>query len=186
MPAETSPPCVVAGPGPDNMRHDQHKNRRMATWLTIVAISVVVAVVSGVGVLAIMARVSRGISPPEMADGRLAPCPDRPNCVCSEAVTAGGNAVAPIPYTGSADDALETFKRAIVAEGGVVAREAPGYLAATFTTRVFGFVDDLEVRVGESDSVLHVRSASRVGYSDLGSNRRRVEALARRFKDSAP
>ena len=46
---------------------------------------------------------------------------------------------------------------------------------------MFRFVDDLECRLDAENRVIHVRSASRVGYSDLGVNRKRVERLRARF-----
>ena len=64
---------------------------------------------------------------------------------------------------------------AIEIEGGVVVEQGEDYLAAEFTSAVFGFVDDVEFRRGEY--AVHVRSASRVGYSDAGANAARVAAL---------
>lgn len=58
------------------------------------------------------------------------------------------------------------------------------YLWATFSTRIFRFIDDLELRLDEENGVMHVRSSSRVGYSDMGANRRRVEDLRLRFGKS--
>ncbi len=55
------------------------------------------------------------------------------------------------------------------------------YLWATFRSRVFRFVDDLELRLDEAGGVIHVRSAARLGYADFGVNRKRVVALRNRF-----
>lgn len=49
------------------------------------------------------------------------------------------------------------------------------YLAATFTSSLFKFVDDFELRLDNDGNKLHIRSASRLGYSDFGVNKRRVE-----------
>jgi uncharacterized protein (DUF1499 family) len=65
--------------------------------------------------------------------------------------------------------------------GGKIEEEQDGYLWTTFTTRVFRFDDDMEFRMVSSDGMIHVRSGSRVGYSDLGVNRRRVEKLRTLF-----
>jgi len=73
---------------------------------------------------------------------------------------------------------------AIVEQGGQIQAENDDYLAATFTSAFFGFVDDLEARLDVSKGVLHIRSASRVGHSDFGINRKRVELLKRRFTES--
>jgi uncharacterized protein (DUF1499 family) len=65
--------------------------------------------------------------------------------------------------------------------GGKIQEEHDGYLWTTFTSRLFRFVDDVEFRMVSTDGIIHVRSASRVGYSDLGVNRRRVEKLRTLF-----
>jgi len=72
--------------------------------------------------------------------------------------------------------------------GGKIQEEHDGYLWATFTSRVFRFVDDVEFRMVPSDGIIHVRSGSRVGYSDLGVNRKRVEKLRAGFdqRDKEP
>jgi len=109
----------------------------------------------------------------------LAPCPDSPNCVSSLAAPEDHvHAIAPLPFAGDAADALrvahellESWPRTRIVEAG------DGYLHATCRSRIFGWVDDLELLAYPGAGVLHVRSASRVGYSDLGANRRRVERL---------
>jgi uncharacterized protein (DUF1499 family) len=65
--------------------------------------------------------------------------------------------------------------------GGEIQEEHDGYLWTTFTSRLFRFVDDVEFRMVFTDGIIHVRSGSRVGYSDLGVNRRRVEKLRTLF-----
>jgi uncharacterized protein (DUF1499 family) len=55
------------------------------------------------------------------------------------------------------------------------------YLYVEFTSRVFRFVDDVEFLTDPTESVIHVRSASRVGHSDFGANRRRVEQIRTKF-----
>jgi uncharacterized protein (DUF1499 family) len=60
-------------------------------------------------------------------------------------------------------------------------RVTPEYLHVEFKSAVFGFVDDVEFAIGESPGVIHVRSASRLGYWDMGANRRRVERIREEF-----
>jgi uncharacterized protein (DUF1499 family) len=91
--------------------------------------------------------------------------------------------VAPLVFGGTPDAAWARLKEAVKAIGGRIEEENETYLRATFRSRVFRFVDDLECRLASEDGVIHVRSASRVGYSDLGVNRRRVEHLRKRFKN---
>jgi uncharacterized protein (DUF1499 family) len=92
--------------------------------------------------------------------------------------------VSPLAFSGSADSSWERAKRTISEMGGKIVREDDCYLWATFSTRLFRFIDDLELRLDEENGVIHVRSSSRVGYSDIGANRRRVEELRLRFGKS--
>jgi uncharacterized protein (DUF1499 family) len=55
------------------------------------------------------------------------------------------------------------------------------FIGAEFTSFVFRFVDDIEFYCDDRHKVIHVKSASRVGYSDLGINRRRVEKIRKLF-----
>ena len=107
-----------------------------------------------------------------VADGRLRPCPGSPNCVVSEGP---GASIAPFFLEGG--EGWERLRLAIVSQGGTIEREDEGYLHATFRSRIFGFVDDLECR--RDGAMVQIRSASRVGWWDLGANRRRVERLRR-------
>jgi uncharacterized protein (DUF1499 family) len=117
-------------------------------------------------------------------EGRLKPCPPTPNCVCSQATDAP-HAIAPLRYEG---DGAAAFARleALVADwpGAVIVAEGEGYLHAEVPTRWLRFVDDVELLLDPAARVIHVRSASRLGYSDLGANRRRVEAIRSRFSPS--
>jgi uncharacterized protein (DUF1499 family) len=102
---------------------------------------------------------------------RFAACPDKPNCVSSRADPSDRQHYIE-PITGTLADAkawIESQPRTKIVE------EDDGYLHATFKTRFFGFTDDVELQA--DGDTLHVRSASRVGYGDLGVNRKRVEAL---------
>ena len=117
------------------------------------------------------------LPPPPPAIELLAPCPDSPNCVSSLA-TDDGHRVDPLPLEGTAEEALDRLRR-IIEEmaGATVDRVEDGRLEARFRSRIFRFTDDVTLVVDEEAGVVHVRSASRVGYSDLGVNRRRVEAI---------
>lgn len=124
-------------------------------------------------------------------DGRLAPCPTSPNCVSSQAPPEDAeHHVAALPFPASARGdpaaawaALERAVRALERTSVVTVR--PGYLHAEAATALLGFVDDLECLLDAAARVIHVRSASRVGYSDLGVNRKRVETLRARLAESA-
>jgi len=131
-------------------------------------------------VLGLMSRSGEAYS---LIDGRLKQCPDKPNCVSSEFVSDAGHYIEPLVY--SADDAaqvLPELKTVIREMGGSIQVEQTDYLAATFTSSLFRFVDDLEIRIDADQKTIHLRSASRVGHGDLGVNRKRVELLKKAFQ----
>jgi uncharacterized protein (DUF1499 family) len=118
--------------------------------------------------------------------GRLAPCPATPNCVSSQAAaTDATHYVAPLAFTIDPRLAWEQLRELVAtAERASIVAERENYLHAEFRSRLIGFVDDLECVLDAGARVIHVRSASRVGYSDLGVNRARVEALRARLRDA--
>lgn len=107
------------------------------------------------------------------------PCPNRPNCVCSRRDAPRGNRVDPIRVRGNPGAFFGRFKRILANQPRTeIVAETDDYVHATCRT-LLGFVDDLEARLSGSEGVIHVRSASRVGYYDFGVNRARVETLRR-------
>lgn len=121
----------------------------------------------------------RGKTAPGIAGGQLSACGKAPNCVCSEDPTDTVHYVPPLAMPVAPDGTVTwaPVEAAVRDLGGTVVGHQGDYLHAIFVSRVFRFVDDLEVR--RAGDRLHVRSASRVGHSDLGVNRRRVERLRR-------
>ena len=112
-------------------------------------------------------------------DGRLAPPKRTPNCVSSQADPAdAGHFIAPIPFNGASDEAMQAARRAVQAmERSTIVDEQKNYLYAEFRSRLLGYVDDLELLFDEAAGLFHVRSASRLGRRDFGVNRSRVERL---------
>ncbi len=122
-----------------------------------------------VGGLTVLSVISQRGTPPGVKDGTLKPGSSKPNAACSENGTPAAQKVDPL--TGSRDN----IRAAIAATGGTITADSDDYIAATYSTKLMRFVDDVEFR---RDGVLwQVRSASRVGHSDMGANRKRVEAL---------
>lgn len=114
-------------------------------------------------------------------EGRLADCPESPNCVSSQTADEA-HRVDPLEFGEDPESAVTRLKAILAASPGArLVEEKPGYLAYEFRTPVCRFVDDVEFLVEAPAKVIHVRSASRIGYSDLGANRRRVEAIRRRW-----
>lgn len=117
----------------------------------------------------------------------IAGCPSTPNCVSSRSHDEGHH-VRPLSFEGSREDAWQRLRRALRDEPRlrvVEDRPAEGYLRAEATSRMFGFVDDVELKLVPEANIIDVRSASRVGYWDLGVNRRRVERLRVRYRQSS-
>ena len=113
-----------------------------------------------------------------LASGSLLPCASKPNCVCSQGSPAD-RTVAALPIGGEtpsaafdrARDCIESLPRMALITA------SPGYARYECCTQLFRFADDVELLLDEPAGVIHIRSASRVGYSDMGVNRKRVEAL---------
>jgi uncharacterized protein (DUF1499 family) len=117
-----------------------------------------------------------------LVEGRLKQCPDKPNCVSSELVSDAAHYIEPLVYaTDHAAQVLPRLKAIIDEMGGSIQVEKPDYLAAIFTSSIFRFVDDLEIRIDTGQKTIHLRSASRVGHGDGGVNRKRVELLKNSF-----
>lgn len=124
------------------------------------------------------ATMPEGLGP---SNGRLAPCPDSPNCVSSFAEDQE-HAIEALRYQVTEEAAREALMDVVAAMPDTsLVSEGEDYLHYEFRTRIMRFVDDVEFLF--RDGVIHVRSASRVGYSDLGVNRRRVEEIRTRFRD---
>jgi uncharacterized protein (DUF1499 family) len=116
-------------------------------------------------------------------EGRLAPCPATPNCVCSCAAEGDDHAIAPLTFEGSPEEAWKRLGEVLAEQPRMaVVSETPTYRHVECTSRVFRFVDDLELLLDREAKKIHVRSASRAGRSDLGVNRRRVEAIRQAFE----
>ena len=113
-----------------------------------------------------------------LEDGRLRACPSSPNCVCSDVEPGSAAHVEPFPVPEGVEPAAAFAGLVrLVDERASIASREPDYVHAVFKTRLMRFRDDFEARLAPEDRLIHVRSASRLGYSDLGANRRRVEEL---------
>ena len=118
-----------------------------------------------------------------IVDGALAACPNKPNCVSSQAAASDKkHYIEALTYNGEPAQAREGLELAIAGmkRGRTVVREA-NYWRVEFTSALLRFVDDVEFLFDDNARRIDVRSASRVGYSDLGVNRRRMEEIRRRF-----
>lgn len=115
------------------------------------------------------------------SDNRISPCPKTPNCVSSLDADRR-HFVQPLRFAGSANDAQYRLLRILndLRRARVVTFEE-NFIQAEFISSVFGFIDDVVFDFDDREKIVHVKSASRVGFSDLGVNRRRIEKIRKRF-----
>lgn len=162
---------ITSGPSEDR---PARRRRSLLRWIIVLTL-----VTGGWCVVTNLGPKSLGV-----ADGRLRPCPASPNCVCS-CDAEPGHGISPLRFTGSADDALQRLRKVLVAMPRTrIRRDEAAYLHVECRSLIFRFVDDVEFLLDADVGVIHVRSASRLGYSDLGVNRRRVEAIRQAFDAS--
>lgn len=115
---------------------------------------------------------------------RLRPCPATPNCVSSLAEDQRHH-LPPIPCSGSVEVTIEQLQSVLSGMPRMRIVEADGnYLRAEATSLLFRFVDDVEFVVDAEAGLIHFRSASRIGHSDLGTNRARMERIRRELQGS--
>lgn len=108
----------------------------------------------------------------------LKPCPDSPNCVSTQADPSdSGHYIAPVAYTGEVSMVIDAIKDAVSSNGGSVVSSTETTVQALFVTKLLKFKDDVDFEVDDEAKLIHFRSASRVGHSDLGANRKRMDAL---------
>ena len=114
-------------------------------------------------------------------NGKLAPCPSSPNCVSSQSTDAL-HQIAPLTFTSTPEQALAKLKSIIQSLPRTqIITETEDYLYAEFKSALLGFVDDVEFYLDQNANIIHVRSASRLGQSDLGVNRQRIETIRAKF-----
>lgn len=116
-------------------------------------------------------------------EGKLTPCPNTPNCVNSQSQDTT-HKIEPLTYDSTPTEAMTALKSVIQAmERTKIITEQDNYLYTEFTTRLMGFVDDVEFFIDDRAKVIHVRSASRLGKSDLGVNRKRIETIRAKLRE---
>ena len=109
--------------------------------------------------------------------GQLSPCPDSPNCVLSK-IADEIHTIEAISYSGNQDSARELLLKVLsVVPRTSVVEQTDDYIRVEFQTSLMGFIDDGEFFFSPDEKLIHVRSASRLGESDLNLNRRRIEQI---------
>jgi uncharacterized protein (DUF1499 family) len=111
----------------------------------------------------------------------ITPCPKTPNCV-SSVDTDVRHFIHPLRFADNTEEAqlrllniLSQLKRVRVV------KNEENLIQAEFISSVFRFVDDVKFHFDDHKKIAHVKSSSRVGFSDFGVNRRRVESIRKKF-----
>lgn len=116
-----------------------------------------------------------------VSNGKLAPCPNSPNCVSSQSTDAG-HKIAPLTFRSTPETAIANLKKIIESLPRTqIITESQDYLYVEFKSALLGFVDDVEFYLDRNANAIEVRSASRLGQSDLGVNRQRIETIRAKF-----
>ncbi|MCF6338367.1 MAG: DUF1499 domain-containing protein [Gammaproteobacteria bacterium] len=142
---------------------------------------------SVIGLLVIIGLYFLGLSvssrkPPDlgMLNDQLRTCPATPNCVSSERQDTEAY-IEPLKVTATTNDAWneawKNAKQAVTENGGEVVTERADYFHARFVTPLMRYIDDVELRIDKDNQLIHIRSASRIGHSDFGANRKRVTKI---------
>jgi uncharacterized protein (DUF1499 family) len=157
--------------------------RMLMIWIPLGLVALV-----GIALVAGRAGLLSGSAPNDLGvrEGRLKPPSERPNSVSSQAALHPNHPrldyarIEPLPISGSAEATLDRIAQIVGSKpGGRVVKREPGYLQAVFETKLMRYQDDVEFWADAAAGVVQVRSASRVGYSDRGVNRSRIESIRR-------
>jgi uncharacterized protein (DUF1499 family) len=145
----------------------------------------------GLGLLCLIALgvAARLVSRPRglgVIKGQLASCPATPNCVSTQSNNPSQR-MAPIPYTTTTEVAMQSLVAIVRSQPrATVLEQTPTYLAVVYRSPIFHFPDDVEITFDEGHRLIHFRAAARLGRSDLGVNRARMEAISQAFRAQDP
>lgn len=118
-----------------------------------------------------------------LTNGTLIPCPESPNCVHSQIDKSDSHFIEPIKYNKDLKEAIGDLKTVIskMPRTSLII-EKESYLYFEFTSKLMGYVDDVEFYFDDLNKTIHVRSASRLGKSDFSVNRKRIESIRSELK----
>jgi len=144
---------------------------------------IVIILIVGFFLLAIcyfsyLAYQSNKKTPPGLSNNQLQHCPNTPNCLNSEFPDDSSHYIDALGYENKTIDEIRNIIRSsIESTGGSIINIQENYIAATYTSKLFRYVDDFETRIDHENTLIHFRSASRVGKSDFGANKKRILAI---------
>ncbi|NVM17550.1 MAG: DUF1499 domain-containing protein [Candidatus Lokiarchaeota archaeon] len=121
--------------------------------------------------------ISGFLKPIGIFDGKFYPCPNTPNCVSTQA-TDEKHKIDPIQYSGSLSEAKKNMLKIINSlKRSKIITDKEKYIHVEFRTATFKFVDDVEFLFNDKEKIIHFRSRARLGYSDMGVNRKRMNNI---------
>ena len=142
----------------------------------------------GLAGMALLAQCAVGApaASPDRAFVRMAPCPESPNCVSTLADPSDSvHFSAPLTYTGSLADAKARLLAVVNAMPRTKIVEDDGdYLRVEYRSLIFRFVDDVEFQFDDVAKAVQFRSAARLGYGDMGVNRKRMDEIRASFQQN--
>ncbi len=150
----------------------------MRILLTIILVLVTLYVVARIAVARQPAPTNLGVS-----GGKLQPCPSTPNCVSSQAPQTDAEHFMPaISYASDANFMMTQLLKVVSAmPRATIIKQEGNYLHAEFRSRMFGFVDDVEFYLDDTNKLVHFRSAARLGQGDMGVNHKRLIELSEKI-----
>jgi uncharacterized protein (DUF1499 family) len=153
----------------------------MAIPKFIQSIGYTILVIAAALFLAVSFHLTAGAQPTNLGvnNGQLTACPGTPNCVSSQAMATDVNhKIAPLPMMGNMEQTMAKLQEAIESMPRTkIIRANDRYLYVEVSSKLLKFVDDLEFYLDDQTKNIQVRSAARLGESDLGVNRQRIEEL---------
>jgi len=115
-------------------------------------------------------------------DGKLYEMPNSPNAVSSQ-TDDEEKKVEPLSFRGDFEESKAKIVEIISTyKGTEIIKNEKNYIHVVFKTDGMGFKDDVEFYFDETTERIHFRSASRVGYSDMGLNRKRYEEIKSEYE----
>ena len=117
-----------------------------------------------------------------MSNPQLRECPESPNCVSTQ-TQQESKKMDPIPFELDPKEVIKIIKNVVESLPNTnLQNESGNYLNYIFKSKIFGFIDDVEFLIDAEQKLIHFRSASRTGYSDLGVNKKRMTELQEAIK----
>lgn len=158
-----------------NKKQSSKSKRNWKSWILIRLFFLAFVTIAGLMMLSMSSKPPATIG---LINGQLAECPDSPNCVSTQ-TKKNTAAMEPIVFKSSSGEIIEKIKSVIAASHprAKLISENDHYLHYEFTSFLFRFVDDVEFLIDDESKRVHFRSASRVGHSDLGANRKRMQSI---------